>query len=88
MGDLKGWLLDIREKSKQIGEIAFQRTERKRDGWRQLAENDPILASASFNSALERIQDEQDDCTSNCFDSSAFRVSRRFRSFMLSEKCT
>jgi hypothetical protein len=65
MGDLKGWLLDIREKSKQIGEIAFQRTEGKRDAWRQLAENDPILASASFNSALERIQDEQDDCTSN-----------------------
>jgi exocyst complex component 6 len=65
MGDLKGWLLDIREKSKQIGEIAFQQTEWKRDAWRQLSENDPILASAAFNSALERIQDEQDDCTFN-----------------------
>ena len=63
MADLKGWLLGIREKSRKIGEIAFRHTEAKREEWRQIAENDPILSSAVFNSALERVYDEQDDCT-------------------------
>jgi hypothetical protein len=65
MGDLTGWLLGIREKSRQIGEIAFQQTQFKREAWRQISEKDPILSSAAFNSALERIQDEQDDCISS-----------------------
>jgi exocyst complex component 6 len=63
MADLKGWLLGIREKSRKIGEIAFRQTEGKREEWRRIAENDPILSSAVFNSALERVYDEQDDCT-------------------------
>ena len=64
MGDLKGWLLGVREKSRQIGALAFRRTEIKREEWRRLSEDDPILSSAPFNSALERVYDEQDDCTS------------------------
>jgi exocyst complex component 6 len=64
MGDLKSWLLGIREKSRLIGEIAFEQTEKKRQAWRTIAEKDPILSNASFNSALERIFDEQDECTS------------------------
>jgi hypothetical protein len=62
MGDLKSWLLGIREKSRLIGEVAFHHTEMKRQEWRRISENDPILSSAAFNSALERIYDEQDDC--------------------------
>jgi len=62
MADLTGWLLGIREKSPKIGEIAFRRTEEKREEWRHIAENDPILSSAVFNSALETVFDEQDDC--------------------------
>jgi hypothetical protein len=64
MADLTGWLVGIREKSTDIGEIAFRQTERKRDEWRRISENDPVLSNASFNSALERVFDEQDDCTS------------------------
>ena len=63
MADLTGWLLGIREKSRDIGEIAFRQTETKRDEWRRVSEKDPVLASATFNSALERVFDEQDDCT-------------------------
>jgi hypothetical protein len=66
MADLTGWLVGIREKSTDIGEIAFRQTERKRDEWRRISENDPVLSNASFNSALERVFDEQDDCTSTC----------------------
>lgn len=66
MGDLKSWLLGIRERSKEIGEIAFRHTEQKREEWRRISENDPILSGASFNSALERVYDEQDDCSSHC----------------------
>jgi exocyst complex component 6 len=62
MGDLKGWLLGIREKSRKIGEIAFHQTEVKREGWRKVSETDAILSSATFNSALERVYNEQDDC--------------------------
>jgi hypothetical protein len=65
MGDLKSWLLDIREQSRLIGEVAFNQTEAKRQTWRRVSENDPILSSASFNSALERIYDEQDECFPN-----------------------
>jgi hypothetical protein len=61
MADLTGWLVGIREKSTDIGEIAFRQTERKRDEWRRISENDPVLSNASFNSALERVFDEQDD---------------------------
>lgn len=64
MADLKGWLLGIREKSREIGEVAFRQTEGKREDWRRISENDPILSSAAFNSALERVYDEQDDCMS------------------------
>ena len=64
MADLKGWLLGIRERSRQIGELAFRRTEIKREDWRRVSENDPILANAAFNSALERVYDEQDECNS------------------------
>src|SRR5271155_852574 len=64
MADLTGWLVGIREKSTDIGEIAFRQTERKRDEWRRISENDSVLSNASFNSALERVFDEQDDCTS------------------------
>ena len=62
MGDLKSWLLSVREKSRLIGEVAFQQTENKRQEWRRISENDAILSSASFNSALQRVYDEQDDC--------------------------
>jgi exocyst complex component 6 len=62
MGDLKGWLLGIREKSREIGEIAFHQTEVKREEWRKISETDAILSSATFNSALERVYNEQDDC--------------------------
>jgi hypothetical protein len=62
MGDLKGWLLGIREKSREIGEIAFHQTEIKREEWRKISETDAILSSATFNSALERVYNEQDDC--------------------------
>src|SRR5579871_4724066 len=65
MRDLNDWLLSIREKSRQIGEIAFRRTEKKRDEWRSISENDPILSSAGFNSALQRVYDEQDECLSH-----------------------
>jgi exocyst complex component 6 len=65
MADLKGWLLGIREKSRAVGEIAFRRTAEKREEWRHVSGNDPILSSAVFNSALERVYDEQDDCTSS-----------------------
>lgn len=62
MADLTGWLLGIREKSRDIGETAFRQTERKRDDWRRVSEKDPVLSNAAFNSALERVFDEQDDC--------------------------
>jgi exocyst complex component 6 len=67
MADLKGWLLGIREKSRDIGEIAFRQTEGKRQEWQRISETDPILSSAAFNSALERVYDEQDDCTKFLF---------------------
>jgi len=67
MADLKGWLLGIREKSRDIGEIAFRQTEGKRQEWQRISEADPILSSAAFNSALERVYDEQDDCTKFLF---------------------
>ena len=63
MADLKSWLLGIREKSREIGEVAFHQTELKREDWRQISEQDPILAGAVFNSALERVYDEQDECS-------------------------
>jgi exocyst complex component 6 len=63
MADLKGWLWDIREKSQQIGEIAFRHTEKKREEWQRISEKDSILVTAAFNSALEQVYDEQDDCT-------------------------
>ena len=62
MADLKSWLLGIRERSREIGEVAFHHTELKREDWRQISEQDPILAGAVFNSALERVYDEQDEC--------------------------
>lgn len=62
VADLQTWLLKIREKSKQIGELAFRHTEKKREEWRQISEQDTILSSATFNSALERIYCEQDNC--------------------------
>jgi hypothetical protein len=63
MADLKSWLLGVREKSREIGEAAFRQTELKREDWRGISEQDAILASAVFNSALERVYDEQDECT-------------------------
>lgn len=71
MADLKGWLLGIRQKSREIGEIAFRRTEEKREEWRHISEKDPILAAAPFNSAMERVFDEQDDCDIFSFGHSA-----------------
>ena len=65
MADLKGWLLGIREKSREIGEIAFRQAEKKREEWQRISENDLILANALFNSALERVYDEQDNCMSD-----------------------
>jgi exocyst complex component 6 len=62
MRDLKGWLLSIREKSRQLGEIAFQTTTMKRDEWRTLSESDPILSSAGFNSPIQLVYDEQNEC--------------------------
>ena len=65
MGDLKSWLLGIREKSRRIGELAFRRTEVKREEWKKISEKDHILSTAAFNSSLERVFDEQDDCNAS-----------------------
>lgn len=62
MRDLNDWLLSIRENSKQVGQIAFRQTEKKREEWRGRSETDPILSNASFNSPLQRVFDEQDEC--------------------------
>jgi len=61
MRDLKGWLLSIRENSKLVGEMAFRHIEKKREEWASLSEMDPILSNAGFNSALQRVFDEQDE---------------------------
>jgi exocyst complex component 6 len=65
MGDMRTWLLDVREKSRVIGEVAFHHTDRKRTEWRRLIQTNPIFSGASFNSVLERIHNEQDECISS-----------------------
>ena len=62
MADLKEWLLNIRQSSQRIGDVAFRHTEQKRDEWQQLSQNHPIVSTAAFNSALEQVYNEQDDC--------------------------
>jgi exocyst complex component 6 len=62
LADLKEWLLKIRQSSQLIGDVAIQHAEKKRDEWQQVSQNNAILSTASFNSALERVYNEQDDC--------------------------
>jgi Exocyst complex component EXOC6/Sec15, N-terminal len=83
MQDLKGWLLAIREQTQGVGEMAFMQTEKSRATWRKIAENHRILSTASYNSPLQRVFDEQDACFSlNYFLLTAFSRSYRQRFFL------
>ncbi|ODQ55686.1 exocyst complex subunit Sec15-like protein [Saitoella complicata NRRL Y-17804] len=58
MGDLRQWLLGVREQSRLVGQLAFDETDRRRRSWHDRIMSDPVLNNAKLNTALELVLNE------------------------------
>ncbi|KAI9881385.1 MAG: hypothetical protein M1830_003392 [Pleopsidium flavum] len=61
MMDLNTWLYRIRETSQFLGEVAFYRTELRRNRFKERAENMAQLGDFKLNSAIELVSDETEE---------------------------
>lgn len=61
MTDLNTWLFRIRETSQFLGEVAFYHTELRRSRQRTRVEIDPFLGNFKLNSAIELVNDENEE---------------------------
>ena len=65
---MKQWLLDIRNVSAQIGQLALEAMELRTRRWRSRREKDPMLKSSRVGSAVETITYEKTECMRTTFD--------------------
>ncbi|KAI5457927.1 exocyst complex subunit Sec15-like-domain-containing protein [Mariannaea sp. PMI_226] len=61
MTDLNTWLFRIRETSQFLGEVAFYHTELRRSRQRTRVEADSFLGNFKLNSAIELVNDENEE---------------------------
>lgn len=61
MMDLNTWLYRIRETSQFLGEVAFYRTELRRNRFKERAEKMAQLSDFKLNSAIELVSDETEE---------------------------
>ena len=59
---MKQWLLDIRNVSAQIGQLALEAMETRTRRWRSRRDKDPMLKSSRVGSAVETITYEKTEC--------------------------
>ena len=59
---MKQWLLDIRNVSAQIGQLALEAMELRTRRWRSRRDKDPMLKSSRVGSAVETITYEKTEC--------------------------
>ena len=62
---MKQWLLDIRNVSAQIGQLALEAMEMRTRRWRSRRDKDPMLKSSRVGSAVETITYEKTECMRN-----------------------
>ena len=56
---LKGWMLDVREKSAIVGRIALETMEARQQRWLYRSRKDPMFRLSSINSPIEQIVNER-----------------------------
>ncbi|ORY86889.1 exocyst complex component Sec15 [Protomyces lactucae-debilis] len=61
MAKLRAWMLDIREKSRLVGQCALEETLRRQQRWRDHTERNPSLKFARLHSPIELTLNEQGD---------------------------
>ena len=66
---MKQWLLDIRNVSAQIGQLALEAMETRTRRWRSRRDKDPMLKSSRVGSAVETITYEKTECMVPSYDS-------------------
>lgn len=59
---VKHWLLDIRNVSSQIGQLALEAMETRTRRWRSRREKDPLLKQSRVGSAVEVMTYEKTEC--------------------------
>ena len=62
MADLREWLLGVREKSRLVGQVAFDETYNRHEQWLQIVADHPRLRKSQINSPIELIMNEPDEC--------------------------
>jgi exocyst complex component 6 len=61
---MKQWLLEIRNVSGQVGELALEAVESRSRKWRIRREKDPLLKMSRVGSAVEMVTYEKIECMS------------------------
>ena len=59
---VKHWLLDIRNVSSQVGQLALEAMENRTRRWRSRREKDPLLKLSRVGSAVEVMTYEKTEC--------------------------
>ena len=59
---VKQWLLDIRNISAQVGQLALEAMDTRTRRWRSRREKDPLLKSSRVGSAVEVVTYEKIEC--------------------------
>jgi hypothetical protein len=60
---MKQWLLEIRNISGQVGELALEAMETRTRRWRARRDKDPLLKLSRVGSAVEMVTYEKTECT-------------------------
>lgn len=59
---MKQWLLDIRNVSGEVGQLALENMELRTRRWRSRREKDPMLKTSRVGSAVEVATNEKTEC--------------------------
>ena len=72
---MKQWLLDIRNTSAQVGQLALEAMDNRTRRWRSRKEKDPMLKLNRVGSAVESVTYEKIDRTSAPFTTHTYQLS-------------
>lgn len=60
----KQWLLEMRERSSDVGKLAMEQMEQRMRKWKQKRDRDPGMKGMQVGSAVEMVHNERVECES------------------------
>lgn len=71
---MKQWLLDIRNVSAEVGELALEHMELRTRRWRSRREKEPMLKTSRVGSAVEVATNEKNECMRSLCEASVYEL--------------